>query len=244
MLALNACVRRTYQAVCVPTDPGVVGTSIYTCSTVTFPRTRRPSASGWRIVRVGARRSRHNWQHLSPNLNSVMQRSTTIRTTRRGPAWPPAQAMVDGRCCGFNVASSQSERMSAEMRALCGEHGLTLYDPAGESGVAPQWISRRSDEAQVVATRVDRVVAPDLPLSTGIHVPLRAFCAGERRGQIGDDPAVVSAVLSPPRRRRMVLGSHLRSRVHVWPGGGGRVRIRRHDDARITDRGGHRSASG
>ena len=44
-------------------------------------------------------------------------------------SWPLAQAMVDGRCCGFNIAWSQSEQMSAEMRALCGEHVLTLYDP-------------------------------------------------------------------------------------------------------------------
>jgi hypothetical protein len=44
-------------------------------------------------------------------------------------SWPLTQTMVDGRCCGFNIVWSQSERMSAEMRSLCGEHGLTLYDP-------------------------------------------------------------------------------------------------------------------
>ncbi len=44
-------------------------------------------------------------------------------------SWPLAQAMVDGRCCGFNITWSHAERMSAEMRTLSGQHGLTLYDP-------------------------------------------------------------------------------------------------------------------
>ena len=44
-------------------------------------------------------------------------------------SWPLTQAMVDGRCCGFNVAWSHAERISTEMRTLCNQHGLTLYDP-------------------------------------------------------------------------------------------------------------------
>lgn len=44
-------------------------------------------------------------------------------------SWPLAQAMVDGRCCGFNIAWSRAEAMSTEMRALAAKHGLTLYDP-------------------------------------------------------------------------------------------------------------------
>jgi hypothetical protein len=44
-------------------------------------------------------------------------------------SWPLSQAMVDGRCCGLNIVWSQAERMSAELRSLCGQHGLTLYDP-------------------------------------------------------------------------------------------------------------------
>jgi len=34
-------------------------------------------------------------------------------------SWPLAQAMVDGRCCGFNIVWSAAGQLSAEMRALC-----------------------------------------------------------------------------------------------------------------------------
>jgi len=44
-------------------------------------------------------------------------------------SWPLTRAMVDGRCCGFNNVWSRAEELSAAMRALCAEKGLTLYDP-------------------------------------------------------------------------------------------------------------------
>jgi hypothetical protein len=44
-------------------------------------------------------------------------------------SWPLTQAMLDGRCCGFNVTWSHADRMSAEMRALAAQRGVTIYDP-------------------------------------------------------------------------------------------------------------------
>lgn len=52
-------------------------------------------------------------------------------------SWPLTQAMVDGTCCAFNIVWSQSERMSAEIRVLCSEQGLTLYDPQESLVVRP-----------------------------------------------------------------------------------------------------------
>ena len=43
--------------------------------------------------------------------------------------WPLTQAMADGCCCGFNIVWSHAGTMSSEMRVLCGQRGLTLYDP-------------------------------------------------------------------------------------------------------------------
>lgn len=67
-------------------------------------------------------------------------------------SWPLTQSMVDGRCCGFNIVWSQSDQMSADMRALCSECGLTLYDPqeslvvrpggAGDSATKRRWWKR------------------------------------------------------------------------------------------------------
>lgn len=52
-------------------------------------------------------------------------------------SWPLTQAMVGGTCCAFNIEWSQSERMSADIRALCTEQGLTLYDPQESLVVRP-----------------------------------------------------------------------------------------------------------
>ena len=53
-------------------------------------------------------------------------------------SWPLTQSMVDGQCCGFNIVWSQADQLSDEMRTLCRERSLTLYDPQESLVLRPE----------------------------------------------------------------------------------------------------------
>jgi hypothetical protein len=56
----------------------------------------------------------------------------------RWASWPLADSMADGTGIGLNIVWSQAERMSAELRVLAKERGLTVYDPQASEVVRPE----------------------------------------------------------------------------------------------------------
>jgi hypothetical protein len=53
-------------------------------------------------------------------------------------SWPLSRsAMLDGRCVGVSIGWSYADRMSSEVRSLCADRGLTLYDPQAERVTRP-----------------------------------------------------------------------------------------------------------
>jgi hypothetical protein len=58
-------------------------------------------------------------------------------------SWPLANSMARGRCCGLNLLWSHAERMSSEIRLLCGQYGLTFYNPQTGIVLEPAGVKKR-----------------------------------------------------------------------------------------------------
>ena len=103
---MNACVRRTYQAICVPTDQGVVSFDLY----VFDGDVPEDEATIGEWLEDDSRRGTPLTPRLATLVAELEQRYPALDDDPDNSpwaSWPLAQAMVDGRCCGFNIASSQ-----------------------------------------------------------------------------------------------------------------------------------------